>query len=52
MVVDVPPRQAFAPIRRIGGATGWYFGNLLWRMRGWLDRGVGGAGMRSRASRS
>ena len=31
---------------------GWYFGNLLWLMRGWLDRAVGGAGMRSRASRS
>ena len=45
MVVDVPPEQAFAPVRRIGGATGWYFGNLLWLMRGWLDRAFGGAGI-------
>ena len=45
MVVDVPPDKAFAPVRRIGGATGWYFGNLLWLMRGWLDRAVGGAGI-------
>ena len=45
VVVDVPPAQAFAPVRRIGGATGWYFGNLLWKMRGWLDRLFGGVGM-------
>ncbi len=43
--VDVPPAQAFAPIRRIGGATGWYFGTLLWSARGWLDRLFGGVGM-------
>lgn len=45
VLVDVPPAQAFAPIRRIGGATGWYFGNLLWNARGWLDRCFGGVGM-------
>ena len=45
VVVDAVPAQAFAPIRRIGGDTGWYFGDLLWRLRGWLDRWVGGAGM-------
>jgi len=28
------PDQAFAPIRRIGGDTGWHFGNGLWRVRG------------------
>ncbi|HZJ32698.1 MAG TPA: SDR family oxidoreductase [Vicinamibacterales bacterium] len=45
VVIDVPPARAFAPIRRIGGETGWYFGNVLWRARGWLDRGFGGVGM-------
>lgn len=45
VVVDVPPAQAFAPIRRIGGETGWYFGNVLWHVRGWLDRWLGGVGM-------
>src|SRR5688572_15520032 len=45
VVVDAPPAQAFAPFRRIGGATGWYFGDALWRLRGWLDGWVGGAGM-------
>jgi uncharacterized protein YbjT (DUF2867 family) len=38
--------QAFAPIRRIGGTTGWYFGNALWRIRGLVDLMMGGVGMR------
>ena len=45
VIVDVPPAEAFAPIRRIGGDAGWYFGNRLWRLRAWLDRCVGGAVM-------
>lgn len=45
VVVDAPPADAFAPIRRIGGATGWYFADVLWRLRGWLDVCIGGAGM-------
>src|SRR5207302_3492074 len=30
--VPVAPADAFAPVRRIGGRTGWYFGNWLWRV--------------------
>jgi hypothetical protein len=44
-VLDAPPAEAFAPIRQIGGTNGWYFGNSLWRARGWLDLGFGGVGM-------
>ncbi len=46
--VRVPhaPPQAFEPIRRIGGGTGWYYGNWLWRLRGFLDLLVGGVGVR------
>ena len=44
--VDVPPCQAFEPIRRIGGKTGWYFGNWLWGVRGLIDLLVGGVGIR------
>jgi uncharacterized protein YbjT (DUF2867 family) len=44
--VDVPPALAFTPIRRIGGGAGWYFADLLWQTRGWLDRAMGGVGMR------
>lgn len=38
--------QAFAPVRRIGGKTGWYYLNILWRVRGWMDLFLGGPGMR------
>jgi uncharacterized protein YbjT (DUF2867 family) len=44
--VDVSPADAFAPIGRIGGTTGWYYGQFLWRLRGWLDLMAGGVGMR------
>lgn len=44
--VDLPPEQAFAPIQRIGGKTGWYYGNFLWRIRGFMDLLVGGPGLR------
>jgi hypothetical protein len=30
----------------IGGETGWYYGNWLWRVRGFLDKLVGGVGLR------
>jgi hypothetical protein len=44
--VAVPPEQAFEPIRRIGGNTGWYYGNWLWSLRGFLDLLAGGVGLR------
>ena len=44
--VPLTPDLAFAPIRRIGGQTGWYFGNALWRIRGLVDLTLGGVGMR------
>src|SRR5690606_7232522 len=40
------PAVAFRPIERIGGRNGWYFATSLWRLRGFLDLLVGGAGMR------
>lgn len=44
--VEAPPAAAFTPVRRIGGTQGWYCGNALWRLRGFLDLLVGGIGMR------
>lgn len=46
VVVSVPPEQAFAPVRRIGGRTGWYYGNWLWTVRGFIDLLMGGVGVR------
>lgn len=44
--VAVDPDEAFAPISRIGGETGWYAYNWLWRLRGFLDLLSGGVGIR------
>ena len=44
--VACSPPDAFRPIRRIGGRIGWYFLDWLWRLRGFLDLLVGGAGTR------
>jgi uncharacterized protein YbjT (DUF2867 family) len=30
----------------IGGKTGWYYGNWLWEVRGFIDQLAGGVGMR------
>jgi hypothetical protein len=46
VLVRCPPDAAFRPIARIGGATGWYYGNALWRLRGLLDLAAGGPGLR------
>lgn len=45
-LVDAPAHLAFAPIRRIGGEVGWYYGTWLWKLRGFLDLLAGGVGVR------
>lgn len=40
------PDRLFAEVERLGGRAGWPYGNVLWRIRGFLDRLVGGVGMR------
>lgn len=46
VTVSAPAARAFAPIEAIGGKTGWYSLDLLWRLRAYLDLLVGGVGMR------
>lgn len=33
-------------IWRIGGDTGWYYANWLWKLRGFIDKVFGGVGLR------
>jgi uncharacterized protein YbjT (DUF2867 family) len=39
------PEDIWHYIIRIGGNEGWYFGSTLWRLRGLLDRWIGGVGL-------
>lgn len=38
--------QVMANIWSIGGEKGWYYGNTLWKARGFIDRAFGGVGLR------
>jgi uncharacterized protein YbjT (DUF2867 family) len=44
--VSGPAADAFSPVRRIGGETGWYATNWFWTARGLLDTLRGGVGLR------
>ena len=44
--VPMPADVAFAPVAAIGGETGWYFADYLWKTRGFLDLLTGGVGVR------
>jgi uncharacterized protein YbjT (DUF2867 family) len=46
--VAASPDAVFAEIERVGGRGGWPYANVLWRVRGLIDRAVGGVGMRLR----
>lgn len=40
------PEKVMDNIWAIGGKHGWYYGNTLWKLRGFADRLVGGVGLR------
>ncbi len=44
--VAASPESLWTVIEGIGGDNGWYSFALAWRVRGWLDRFVGGVGLR------
>jgi len=44
--VNASPRALFRAICRVGGGHGYYTADWLWRLRGWMDRMVGGPGLR------
>jgi hypothetical protein len=46
IVVRASAEELWEPIARIGGRTGWYYGEALWIMRGWLDKLLGGTSLR------
>ena len=46
IVLASTPEEIWQTIQRIGGRNGWYFAQPLWRLRGMMDRAVGGPGLR------
>lgn len=43
--IGAPAGEVWRAIAAIGGETGWYYCNALWRLRGFLDQLVGGVGL-------
>jgi uncharacterized protein YbjT (DUF2867 family) len=44
--ISADPAEVFSAVCRVGGGHGWYAGDILWRVRGWMDQVVGGPGLR------
>jgi uncharacterized protein YbjT (DUF2867 family) len=42
---DLEPEKVFQAVCAIGGERGWYKYNILWRLRGVIDKVVGGYGL-------
>jgi uncharacterized protein YbjT (DUF2867 family) len=40
------PEKVLENIWTIGGTKGWYYGNWMWQLRGFIDKLVGGVGLR------
>lgn len=38
--------KVYKAVCRVGGGHGWYSGDILWRIRGWMDKVIGGPGLR------
>ncbi len=43
---DRPTQEVLNNLWTIGGKNGWYFGDILWEIRGFLDQLFGGVGLR------
>jgi uncharacterized protein YbjT (DUF2867 family) len=41
-----PGKEVLENLWSIGGERGWYYANLLWRLRGFMDKLNGGVGLR------
>jgi len=45
-VLDVPAQAVFRAYTGVGGSRGWLFMDWAWALRGWLDKAIGGVGIR------
>ncbi|PIR21178.1 MAG: NAD(P)-dependent oxidoreductase [Deltaproteobacteria bacterium CG11_big_fil_rev_8_21_14_0_20_47_16] len=44
--IHASPQKVFSIVSRLGGQFGWLYANWAWKLRGVMDRLVGGVGMR------
>ena len=46
VILDLPAETVFRSYMGIGGERGWLYMDWAWAMRGWLDKAIGGVGLR------
>lgn len=46
VVIEKDRDEVIDNLWQIGGDQGWYYGNFMWKIRGFLDKLVGGVGLR------
>jgi uncharacterized protein YbjT (DUF2867 family) len=44
--IKAVPDEVWQPVSRLGGKIGWYYADVLWWLRGLMDRWLGGVGLR------
>jgi uncharacterized protein YbjT (DUF2867 family) len=45
VIIDAEPDKIWPALASIGGEVGWYYANWLWKLRGMIDRLLGGVGL-------
>lgn len=45
ITIDAPIQVVWEVLSGVGGSTGWFYGNWLWKLRGAVDRVIGGVGL-------
>jgi uncharacterized protein YbjT (DUF2867 family) len=45
VIIDASPAEIWPALASIGGEVGWYYANWLWKLRGIIDRLLGGVGL-------
>ena len=46
MLLDLSPADVYRAYAGIGGERGWFYMDWAWRIRGWMDKVIGGVGLR------
>ena len=46
LALDMPAGPVFRAYTGVGGARGWFFMDWAWAFRGWIDKAIGGVGIR------
>lgn len=46
LLLNLPPNAVFRAYTGVGGMRGWLYMDWAWALRGWMDKAIGGVGIR------